>query len=144
MDNDINTNSCGLCSNMSDLKTSRKRQLEENEYESIYDENFSLICHERWNIDRLNNIKQLINIPKELSKQLNVIKIDQNNPERFQVKYSTKKGDVKGRLYGNIIYTKEIKNDNNNTVLEEEEESPFKKAKLTKIIETNGGVSLQG
>lgn len=63
----------------------------------------SIICYERWDYEALECIRKLNVEPKEVKHQLMAIQLEPNKEERVMVRYWTKKGDVQGRLYGNLV-----------------------------------------
>lgn len=62
----------------------------------------SIVCYEKWNLERLEHIKALI-LPKEVGRQVRKIQIEPDVP-RLRVRYATKKGDRLSRVYGNLVY----------------------------------------
>ena len=61
----------------------------------------TLVCYERWNIEKLEHIKTL-NLPKEIARMLRDIKLEEGC-DLFRVRY-TKRGDPEGRFYARIVY----------------------------------------
>lgn len=64
--------------------------------------NKKVICYERWDYDMLERIRSLDVRPVEVKNSLTKIELHPNEDGRVMVVYSTKKGDVQGRLYGNL------------------------------------------
>lgn len=61
-----------------------------------------ITCYERWDYEAFESIRLLDIRPVEVKNSLLNIKLHQNEDGRIMVRYSTKKGDPKGRLYGNL------------------------------------------
>jgi len=65
-------------------------------------EDNSVVCYEKWDLDRLATIQKLT-LPKEIGNQLRKIRLEPDVP-RLRVRYTTKRGDPLSRLYGNLVY----------------------------------------
>ena len=62
-----------------------------------------IICYERWDYEMLECIRKLDIQPPEVKKTLSLIKLVPGEDNRVMVRYSRKKGDPKGRMYGNLV-----------------------------------------
>lgn len=104
--------------------------------------NTTIMCYEKWDIQKLNHIKSLDGLPKELQNQLNNIQLSEDG--HATVRYSTKRGDIKGRFYGNIIITRKTIRTYRKRIQHDDGSYEFNDYERESEIEDNGGVSLQG
>ena len=61
-----------------------------------------IVCYERWDMERLREVKAMPNLIKELKQLLDAQTIVLEKDGRLRVHYSTKRGDAHGRMYANL------------------------------------------
>lgn len=66
-----------------------------------------IICYERWDYEALEQIRSLDIQPLAVKQSLDNIKLFPNKENRVMVRYTTGKGDQRGRLYGALVLQSE-------------------------------------